>query len=94
MHERTYLDVPSIISYYKMRKLEFTNLRQPAPKDPIKKVIANHKFDGESITDLAFERYEELDILRMPEEGWWVARNALGIIGLIPSNYVKDVSRF
>uniref|UniRef100_A0A915DJX3 Uncharacterized protein n=1 Tax=Ditylenchus dipsaci TaxID=166011 RepID=A0A915DJX3_9BILA len=32
---------------------------------------------------------EILDIIGKPEEGWWTARNALKITGLIPVNHVK-----
>uniref|UniRef100_A0AC34GQ93 Adapter molecule Crk n=1 Tax=Panagrolaimus sp. ES5 TaxID=591445 RepID=A0AC34GQ93_9BILA len=90
MHNRTYHDIASLISYFKMTKLEQTSLIIPAPKRPIKIVIAEHKFDGQNLTDLPFARNEVLEILRIPEEGWWVARNALGMIGFIPSNYVRE----
>ena len=81
----------NLIGYFKMHKLEYVNLRTPAPKIPLKEVVTMHRFEGQRVTDLSFERGEVLEVLRIPEEGWWVARNALGTIGLIPSNYVKDV---
>lgn len=81
----------NLIGYFKMHKLEHVNLRIPAPKNPLKEVVAMHRFEGQRVTDLSFERDEVLEVLRIPEDGWWVARNALGTIGLIPSNYVKEV---
>jgi hypothetical protein len=90
MHDRNYHDIASLVAYYKMNKLEHTNLKMPAPKKALKTVIAEHKFDGQNVTDLSFERNDVLEILREPEEGWWVARNALGMIGFVPSNYVRE----
>uniref|UniRef100_A0AC35GKE8 Adapter molecule Crk n=1 Tax=Panagrolaimus sp. PS1159 TaxID=55785 RepID=A0AC35GKE8_9BILA len=90
MHNRTYIDIANLISYFKMTKLEQTHLITPAPRKPMKVVIAEHKFDGQNISDLPFARNEILEILRIPEEGWWVARNSLGMIGFIPSNYVRE----
>jgi proto-oncogene C-crk len=47
------------------------------------------RFFGERITDLPFNCGEVLDVLEKPEEEWWIARNAMGSVGFIPTNYVQ-----
>jgi proto-oncogene C-crk len=47
------------------------------------------RFFGERITDLPFSCGEVLDVLEKPEEEWWIARNAMGSVGFIPTNYVQ-----
>lgn len=75
-----------------MHILEKCCLTQPVLKQTLCKAIGRYKFDGERITDLPFERGEILEIIGKPEDSWWVARNCLNTIGLIPVPYVKMVS--
>ncbi|KAL7079234.1 hypothetical protein ACQ4LE_001849 [Meloidogyne hapla] len=84
-----FVDIPSLLSHYKLRKLDSTPLIHPLGRPPIEKVIGRFKFEGERISDLPFDRGEILEILSKPEERWWMASNCLGNTGLIPANYVK-----
>ncbi|KAF7635711.1 hypothetical protein Mgra_00004803 [Meloidogyne graminicola] len=84
-----FVDIPSILNHYKLRKLDTTPLIYPLGRPTIEKVIGRFKFEGERISDLPFDRGEILEVLSKPEERWWMARNCLGNTGLIPTNYVK-----
>lgn len=85
----SFCDIPSLLSYFKLCKLERTTLLRPLERQPLGKVIGRFKFEGERVSDLPFERGEILDILDKPEERWWMARNCLGNMGLVPVNYIK-----
>ncbi|CAK5108624.1 unnamed protein product [Meloidogyne enterolobii] len=84
-----FVDIPSLLSHYKLRKLDSTPLIHPLGRPSIEKVIGRFKFEGERISDLPFDRGEILEVLSKPEERWWMASNCLGNTGLIPANYVK-----
>uniref|UniRef100_A0A915DKL6 Adapter molecule Crk n=1 Tax=Ditylenchus dipsaci TaxID=166011 RepID=A0A915DKL6_9BILA len=86
---RSFVNIPTLINYYQLHVLKKSCLSKPVPKQAICRVICRFKFDGVTITDLPFDRGEILDIIGKPEEGWWTARNALKITGLIPVNHVK-----
>lgn len=88
----TFVDIPSLLTHYQKHTLEHSCLRRPITKQPLCRVIARYKFDGERATDLSFERGEILDIIDKPEELWWSAKNALNNTGLIPVTYVKTVA--
>ncbi|KAH7721914.1 variant SH3 domain-containing protein [Aphelenchoides avenae] len=91
MGGHTFVDIPSLINHYKMHILEKSCLVTPVPKQPMHRVVGKYKFDGERVTDLPFERGETLEIISKPEEKWWTARNALGMTGLVPANYIRIV---
>lgn len=92
--DRLFLNMHEIISYYMINSLHNnTSLTKLPPKESIKEVISLFKFNAEEQDDLSFNEHEEMTIIRKldDEEGWGVAKNALGIIGMIPYNYVVDV---
>jgi proto-oncogene C-crk len=91
MGGHVFVDIPALITHYKMHVLEKSCLVQPVPKQPLHKVVGKYKFDGERVTDLPFERGETLEIIGKPEEKWWSERNALGTTGLVPVPYLKMV---
>ncbi|XP_022098620.1 cytoplasmic protein NCK2-like isoform X2 [Acanthaster planci] len=63
-------------------------------EDYIHTVIALYKFQGRNDEELNFEQGERLDILQRPEDDpeWWKARNTKGEIGLVPKNYVEEIT--
>uniref|UniRef100_A0A914D7M0 Adapter molecule Crk n=1 Tax=Acrobeloides nanus TaxID=290746 RepID=A0A914D7M0_9BILA len=87
--ELAFVDIPSLINHFRLKPLERSVLIKPFPKQPIHKIIGQYKFDGERTSDLPFDRGEILEVLSKPEEEWWVARNTLGMTGLIPKPYIK-----
>jgi hypothetical protein len=50
---------------------------------------STYKFCGERATDLPFNFGETLEILEKPEKDWWIARNSIGAVGLVPANYLE-----
>jgi len=85
----TYLDLPHLIEHFRRNELEKTCLLRPVPRACMERVIGRYRFEGERVSDLPFERGEMLEVVEKPEPGWWVARNALKMCGLIPSTHVK-----
>tara|TARA_R110002050_G_scaffold286201_1_gene436534 strand:+ start:1202 stop:1552 length:351 start_codon:yes stop_codon:yes gene_type:complete len=55
------------------------------------RLLAIYDYDGEE-GELSFKEHDELSLITMDESGWWVAKNQLGEVGLIPENYVKKLS--
>ena len=85
------MDIPTLLAHYKLHTLRQCCLLQPVHRPALCRVIGVHKFEGERVTDLPFDRGEQLDVIGKPEEGWWIARNALGITGLVPTTFIKPV---
>lgn len=52
-------------------------------------VTATHAFVNPEPTDLSFNEGDKLHVLEMTEDYWWKARDALGKVGMIPSNYIR-----
>lgn len=52
-----------------------------------------YDFDSGNPEELAFMQNEMLDVVEDPpgDPEWWVARNAEGVTGLVPKNYVEVV---
>ncbi|XP_038050269.1 cytoplasmic protein NCK2-like isoform X2 [Patiria miniata] len=63
-------------------------------EDFIHSVVALYKFQGRNDEELNFEQGERLEILQRPEDDpeWWKARNTKGEIGLVPKNYVEEIT--
>ncbi|KAL3095626.1 hypothetical protein niasHT_024452 [Heterodera trifolii] len=86
-----FADMPSLLNHFKVFALEPVPIKliKPLEKPFLEKVMAKYKFESERISDLSFERGEQLEILGKPEQGWWLARNCLGETGMVPANRVK-----
>jgi uncharacterized protein YgiM (DUF1202 family) len=59
---------------------------------PILEVVTTlYDFDAQNAEELSFRKGEKLDIIEHPlhDPEWWKARNAHGLIGLVPTNYIK-----
>ncbi|XP_784072.2 cytoplasmic protein NCK2 isoform X2 [Strongylocentrotus purpuratus] len=63
------------------------------PDDFVLGVTTLYAFKGRTDEELNFDASELLDIISNPsdDQDWWKARNKLGTVGLVPSNYVKVV---
>ncbi|XP_057375287.1 cytoplasmic protein NCK2-like [Daphnia carinata] len=59
-------------------------------------VVALYSFVAQNNEELSFVKGERLEILDRPpaDPDWYRARNTLGSIGLIPKNYVQEISDF
>ncbi|CAG7819886.1 unnamed protein product [Allacma fusca] len=86
--DRSFPDLPDLLSFYKLHYLDTTPLVRPAVRR-LEKVIAKHDFEGQDPEDLPFKRGEVLTVTNKPEEQWWEARNSFGQKGAIPVPYVK-----
>uniref|UniRef100_A0A0N4ZHH7 Adapter molecule Crk n=1 Tax=Parastrongyloides trichosuri TaxID=131310 RepID=A0A0N4ZHH7_PARTI len=82
-------DMGNLMRYYKYHILNKVTLTRSYPKAAIEKVIGLYRFTGERKTDLPFEKAEHLYIVDNSDNQWWVARNAMGIYGHVPYNFVK-----
>lgn len=60
--------------------------------ESVKKVRAIFPFHAEQEDELSIEQGDSLEILNEDDDGWWIARNSKGTIGMIPSNYVELLS--
>jgi serine/threonine protein kinase len=69
------------------------------PALPVKKVSASeslsvlamsiYDYQAESMQELSFAQGESLVILEKNEDGWWLAKNSIGSVGLVPCNYLN-----
>lgn len=51
---------------------------------------AEYAYEAQEENELAFGEEEELELLsRLDEDSWWLVRNAGGMVGLVPSNYLQ-----
>lgn len=53
-----------------------------------------YSFDAQNTEELGFKKGEKLDIVDHPahDPEWWMARNQLGQMGLVPTNYIEVIS--
>jgi len=90
--QQTFTDLPSLLNFYKLHYLESTPLVRPAPRQSVR-VRAKFDFVGDQPdTDLPFKKGETLWVVQKdddPQNSWWMAKNALGQTGQIPSSYVE-----
>ena len=61
------------------------------PDDFLLGVTTLYTFKRRTEEELNFEAGESLDIISKDDLDWWKARNRLGQVGLVPSNYVEVV---
>lgn len=56
-------------------------------------VITLYPFDAQSAEELSFRKGERLEIIEHPSHDpeWWKARNSMGGVGLVPTNYIEVV---
>lgn len=59
----------------------------PSPR--IKIVVALYPFKAIESGDLSLEKNAEYEVIDDSQEHWWKVKNQHGLIGYIPSNYVK-----
>ena len=55
------------------------------------KSVATHTYDkADDATHLKFKKGEAIEIFKKDNTGWWVGRNAAGVVGTFPANHVQD----
>jgi len=86
--DQIFIDLPSLLQFYKLHYLDTTPLIRPAPRK-VERVIAKYDFEGQDQDDLPFKKGEILTIISKDEEQWWTARNSIGVKGSIPVPYVQ-----
>ncbi len=59
-------------------------------------MVALYAFKAQNDTELGFEKAERLEILDRPpsDPDWYKARNNQGQIGLVPKNYLIELSQY
>lgn len=59
-------------------------------------MVALYPFKAQSDTELSFSKGDRLEILDRPSSDpeWFKARNQMGQMGLVPSNYLLELSQF
>jgi len=59
-------------------------------------VVALYSFTSNSDQELSFEKGDRLEILDRPpsDPEWYKARNAAGQVGLVPRNYLQELSEY
>ncbi|CAD5218977.1 unnamed protein product [Bursaphelenchus okinawaensis] len=87
LNGQTFYDLPDLITHFTEHPLGQTVLVKPVTRNVICQVTGKFRFAGERITDLPFDVGETIDVISKPEENWWVAKNKLGDVGLIPVPY-------
>ncbi|XP_017776143.1 PREDICTED: adapter molecule Crk-like isoform X2 [Nicrophorus vespilloides] len=88
--DQLFIDLPSLLAFYKLHYLDTAPLIRPATKK-LDKVIAKFDFDGKDNDDLPFRKGDILTILTKDEEQWWTAMNSVGVSGSIPVPYVQKI---
>ena len=59
-------------------------------------MVALYPFKAQIDTELSFSKGDRLEILDRPSSDpeWFKARNQMGQMGLVPSNYLLELSQF
>merc|ERR1719382_434986 len=59
-------------------------------------MVALYPFKAQSDTELSFSKGDRLEVLDRPasDPEWFKARNQMGQVGLVPSNYLQELSQF
>eukprot|EP00088_Acartia_fossae_P070681 TRINITY_DN9538_c0_g1_i1.p1 TRINITY_DN9538_c0_g1~~TRINITY_DN9538_c0_g1_i1.p1 ORF type:complete len:387 (+),score=101.03 TRINITY_DN9538_c0_g1_i1:76-1236(+) len=59
-------------------------------------LVALYPFKAQNDTELSFNKGDRLEVLDRPanDPEWYKARNQCGQIGLVPSNYLQELSQF
>lgn len=59
-------------------------------------VVALYSFSSNNDQELSFEKGDRLEILDRPasDPEWYKARNGLGQVGLVPRNYLQELSEY
>ena len=52
--------------------------------------IAKYNYTARTDFDLSFKKGDLLHIVRVDDDGWWLARRSNSQEGCIPSSYVKE----
>lgn len=84
--EKGSISLSSSMSSITLAKKEYGN------SSILKRVKAIFSFQATQEDELAMQQGELLDVLDMVDDGWWVAKNEKGSVGMIPSNYVEILS--
>lgn len=61
----------------------------PVASPRIKIVVALYPFKAIESGDLSLEKNSEYEVIDDTQEHWWKVKNQHGVVGYIPSNYVK-----
>jgi len=59
-------------------------------------MVALYAFKAQADTELSFSKGDRLEVLDRPasDPEWFKARNQMGQMGLVPSNYLQELSQF
>jgi len=59
-------------------------------------MVAMYPFKAQNDTELSFSKGDRLEVLDRPSSDpeWFKARNQMGQVGLVPSNYLLELSQF
>jgi len=59
-------------------------------------MVALYAFKAQADTELSFSKGDRLEVLDRPasDPEWFKARNQMGQVGLVPSNYLQELSQF
>jgi len=59
-------------------------------------MVALYNFKAQSDTELSFSKGDRLEVLDRPasDPEWFKARNQMGQVGLVPSNYLLELSQY
>ncbi|KAL0477581.1 kinesin [Acrasis kona] len=69
-----------------------SQIREGTPDmDPFQ-VMVLYSFNATESRQLSIKMHEKITILKVHPKGWWIAENAKGESGLIPSNYVARIT--
>ncbi|XP_017787101.1 PREDICTED: adapter molecule Crk-like [Nicrophorus vespilloides] len=88
--DQLFVDLPSLLAFYKLHYLDTAPLIRPAAKKQ-EKVIAKFDFDGKDNDDLPFRKGDILTVISKDEEQWWTAVNSMGMRGSIPVPYIQKI---
>ena len=82
-------------SNYTQEELAETNMYSMA-ENILDIMVALYAFKAQNDTELCFEKAERLEILDRPpsDPDWYKARNNQGQIGLVPKNYLSELSQY
>lgn len=55
------------------------------------KTTANFNYEkADDASHLKFKKGETIEVLKKDATGWWVGRNAAGVVGTFPANHVQE----
>lgn len=60
--------------------------------EPLGRLRAEYDYVAQEDNELSFNEDEQLLLLsRLNDDSWWLVKNMAGLVGLVPSNYLKEL---